>query len=55
MNVLNQPTLTAFRGSVKVGEHNPRTRAKEFVGDRKRRKNAVDKDASDVVFNSLVE
>jgi len=34
VKVLNQPTPPAFRESVKVGEQNLYTRAKELVGDR---------------------
>ncbi len=34
VKVLNQPTPAAFRESVKVGEQNLYTRAKELVGDR---------------------
>ena len=34
MKILNQPTPPAFRESVKVGEQNLYTRAKELVGDR---------------------
>ena len=34
MRVLNQPTPPAFRESVRVGEQNVYTRAKDLVGDR---------------------
>jgi ATP-dependent Lon protease len=34
VRILNQPTAPAFRESVKVGEQNLYTRAKELVGDR---------------------
>ena len=34
VKILNQPTPPAFRESVKVGEQNLYTRAKELVGDR---------------------
>ena len=34
MKILNQPTPPPFRESVKVGEQNLYTRAKELVGDR---------------------
>lgn len=34
MKILNQPTPPSFRESVKVGEQNLYTRAKELVGDR---------------------
>ena len=34
MKILNQPVPPAFRESVKVGEQNLYTRAKELVGDR---------------------
>jgi ATP-dependent Lon protease len=39
VKILNQPTPPAFRESVRVGEQNLYTRAKELVGDRNPREN----------------
>ena len=48
MKILNQPTPPAFRESVKVGEQNLYTRAKELVGDRDPREHEFsDSDARD--------
>ncbi len=53
MKILNQPVPPAFRESVRIGEQNLYTRAKEFVGDRDSREHefsiqmrAIDADRS---------